>query len=394
MRQRTPSNTQLPVLRSPPPPPELDQELDQEPDQDLADDDLSLIESRWRDAGFIDDTDASSPAPLPTDAPLSPPPDLAAAVSSSHALLQEMRDLMTEARTAGAQTEYALRAIADEVRNIGARHQLYERKYVFSSVASYLLFCTLIFGLVYFIFSARTSTETLDVQLYENELKLLSQRLQMTEAELKKFNDAARVANEIYQLIEQGMYEVALDRFIKHGDRIVNRTEFSLLREKVENLKWKLAEDAYHKGVEQFTQEDYERARETFLLSLSYQSETPHSSMLNYYLGMSLYVLRDFEGSRQRLEQALSGPLAREHQDNARYHRAAATEAVGEVDEAYNLYTEYLTFHRGGKYGDTVVQIRDRIDRRRLLDQKALERAERERKQRLRDEAEAAKTAP
>ena len=291
----------------------------------------------------------------------------------------EGKAVIADAVATAAQNDLTLRIIVEEIRRISARQVNYERKYVLNSVFAYVIFCVLIFLGLYFVFDLRSAKTEVDAAYYEGEFDRLSERLSIAEAELQKYREASHLAFEVYQLIEQARHQEALDRYVEVQDAIVNPAESALLQARIDSLKWKLAEEAYRDGLDLFGKENYEQARDAFFKSLAYQPETPYSNLLNYHLGTSLYELGDFEGARHHFDAALEQNLPTEFEEEARYRTAVATQEAGQTDRAYDLFERFLKRNRYHKRADDVVRRMGRIERQRLRDRAAAQKAERER---------------
>ena len=258
--------------------------------------------------------------------------------------INELREEFDKAKASNTQAEMVLHAIAAEVREIGRRQLSYERRYVFNSAIAYVIFCVLIFTGLYYVFQARMSVDSAEVEALQSKLTDSKQLHENAKIEHAKLIDSRKYANEIFNLIQQGRDEKALHRFNETGTRILNPTEGALLRQQVELLKTKLAQRTYQKGKQQFADMDYEQASKTFRASLTYQESTTYSTTLYCYLGMSLFNLKEYEGSRDYLERALrvEDGLPQSLLLKARYLHAVSTEEVGMRDEALVLYGDYL----------------------------------------------------
>ena len=309
-------------------------------------------------------------------APFARPSFDAAAVQSA---IEQARNLTLQADT-------IVRGLAEELRALSQRQMAYERKQVLSSAVAYILFCGIIFAGLYFVFDLRSAKRVTEQEVHEAELQRVVERLALAERELERDRLAAHAAFEVYQLMEQARFAEALERFVAVQDVITNPAELALLQERVDSVRWRLAEDAYRDGLDLFNNGNFEQARDAFFRSLSLKAETPYVHLLHYYLATALHEVGDFEGARNFYRFALNGNLASDMEVLARYHYAVATENVGATSEAYELYEAFLKRFRYHRLAEDVVRRVGRIDRARVRDRNAAQRAQREEAQRTEGE--------
>lgn len=314
----------------------------------------------------------------------------AAPAPADDALLDRVRSALDGAQTATAHADFTLRGISQELRALSQRQASYESKAVLNSVFAYVIFCALIFGALYFVFDLRSAKNAVDERYYETEFERQAERLTLLEAELEKYRQGSHHAFEVYQLIEQARHTEALERYVAVRDRIINPAEAAMLEARVGAVRWKLAENAYREGLDFFTKENHEQARDAFFHSLSLQTDTPYVHLLNYHLGLSLYHLGDFQGSRHYFEAALAKELPRDLESEARYLYAVATENVGMASEAFELYDAFLKRYRSyNAHADDVHKRMGRIERSQQRERVAAQRAARERAQQQKEAEEA-----
>ena len=244
-----------------------------------------------------------------------------------------------------------------------------ERRHFFNSAAAYLLFCIILtLGLYYALnyrAAAKYATQAVSQERYE---KLLNAK-KILDKEFDKDQLALSEAYEVYQLVEQERYEEAIERYIKIQAHLTHPAESALLAQKIDTIRWRLADSAYHDGIILFREQNYDQARDAFFKSLSYKETTAYTHMLYYYLATCLFNLGDFEGARSNFEKAQeSGQLNAEFDANARYYRAVAAEKVGDVSEAYTQYDLFTRRYRYHKNADDANRAKARLEKTRPKD--------------------------
>ena len=243
-----------------------------------------------------------------------------------------------------------------------------ERRSFFSSIGAYVLFCVILSLGLYFALNYRASAKyaynAVDREQYE---KLLNAK-KILEAEYEKDNRASTEAYEVYQLIERGSYEESIERYVKIRADLTHPAEAALLEQKIDAVRWRLADNAYHDGLILFREDNLEQARDAFFKSLSYKANTAYSHLLYYYLGKSLYQLGDFAGARSYFEKAQQSELGSELDANARFYRAAAAEKVGDVTDACTQYDQFLKKYRYHRYADEATKRRAKLEKQKTKD--------------------------
>ena len=182
------------------------------------------------------------------------------------------------------------------------------------------------------------------------------------EAEFEKEKRGSAAAYEVYQRIAQGDFVEAVDKFNEVRGELTHPAEIALLEQKIDEIRWNLAEKAYHDGVMRFNTANYEQARDAFFKSLSHKENTDYTPRLNYYLAMSLYQLGDFEGARRYFSKITPSDLSSEMDANTRFYRAVSAEKLGDVTEAIEQYDMFLKKFRNHKLADEATKRRSKLD--------------------------------
>lgn len=182
------------------------------------------------------------------------------------------------------------------------------------------------------------------------------------DAEFEREKRGSAAAFEVYQRIEQGLFEESVEKFIEVRDLLTHPAEIALLEQRIDEIQWKLAENAYHDGVMLFNASNYEQARDAFFKSLSFKENTAYSPRLNYYLAMSLFELGDFEGARRYFAQINSADLSSDMDAQARFHRAIAAEKLGDEAEAYEQFDQFLRKYRYHRLASEAAKHRAKVE--------------------------------
>ncbi|MEL6178046.1 MAG: hypothetical protein AAFS10_03790 [Myxococcota bacterium] len=270
---------------------------------------------------------ASSPAP--------PSPEI-------EQVVREIRNDMIESRNLIIKTDNLIKNLGGDVRQITKRQENFEKRFVFNSVMSYVLFSVIIFSALYLAFQAQVAREHNAVEKAEERIAQLEQRVGELESELERRRVAEEEAYALYRLMEEGKKDEVLSRYPTVRGKLVNRGEKELLEQSVKSINRELAWSAFEFGRARFKQRDFEKARDALLKSVRHVGKTHYSSKLFYYLGMSLYELQDYAGAVENLRKALEYKHDRSTTNEAVIHLAMALDKLNRGGEARAAYEYYV----------------------------------------------------
>jgi tetratricopeptide (TPR) repeat protein len=221
-----------------------------------------------------------------------------------------------------------------------------ERRYTLNLIIAFSVLAVLTVIGVWGGSSLNSKVKNQDVK-FKNEAYLNAVNARkILEDEFDREKRGSAAAFEVYQRIEQGLYEESIEKFVEVRDQLTHPAEIALLEQRIDEIQWKLAENAYHDGVMLFNASNFEQARDAFFKSLSHKENTAYSPRLNYYLAMSLFELGDFEGARRYFAYINSADLSSDMDAQARYYRAIAAEKLGDEAEAYEQFDQFLRKYR------------------------------------------------
>ena len=194
-------------------------------------------------------------------------------------------------------------------------------------------------------------------ETYANAIKAKT----ILEDEFEKEKRGSAAALEVYQKIEEGLFEESIEKYTQVIDLLTHPAERALLEAKIDDIRWKLAENAYHDGVMLYNASNYEQARDAFYKSLSYKENTAYAPRLNYYYAMSLYQLSDFEGARRYFSKINPSDLSPEMDAFTRYYRGICAENLGDETEAYEQFDQFLKKYRYHRLADEAEKHRAKV---------------------------------
>jgi tetratricopeptide (TPR) repeat protein len=185
--------------------------------------------------------------------------------------------------------------------------------------------------------------KTAEKQLAAESERGLEERLVTLEEELERRKEAERAAYDFYQLLANGSKEEVVERFPEVQGSLIDRATVELFRREVDRIRQELANEAYSKGTQAFDDEEWEKARDALLSSLSYQEFAPYTPELHFELAESLYQLEDHAAAARYYNLAIeSNQLGRDKEAAAYYHRAESLRNLGRDREALRAFRAFV----------------------------------------------------
>ncbi len=255
--------------------------------------------------------------------------------------LKRFQAELVESRNLTIKTDNLIKNLSSEVRQIGKRQELYEKRYVFNSVVAYILFSVLIFAGLYLAFQAQVAREREAVVGAQVRIQDLQNRVGELEAELERRREAEEEAYSLYRLLEEKKEEEILERFPAVRGKLVNRSEVEMLQREVDRINRDLAKAAFEQGAQFYKRRSFKEASDAFLKSLAHVEKTFYTPELEYKLGMSLFTLKDLDGAADHLRKSLAFEHNKDDENEIVYHLAVALDRLGRLGEARTAYEEY-----------------------------------------------------
>ena len=272
--------------------------------------------------------------------------------------LKRFQNELVESRNLTIKTDNLIKNLSSEVRQIGKRQEVYEKRYVFNSVVAYILFSILIFAGLYLAFQAQVAREREAVLAAQVRIQDLQSRASELEAELERRREAEEEAYSIFRLLEEEKEEEIVERFPTVKGKLVNRAEVELMQREIDRININLARLAFEKGVDFFKRRQYKDARDAFLKSQLHVEKSHYNPELTFKLGMSLFQLKDLDGAAMHLRKSLTFDHNKETLNEITYHLAVALDRLGRGGEARAVYEDYA---KRFKYDERALEAAKRV---------------------------------
>lgn len=279
--------------------------------------------------------------------------------------LLDMRRELIETRNLSIKADHALRGLTVEMKALGRRLEAGERRTALNSIASYVLFAALSFAGMFLFFRAAIERNEVDHRLVEEKQEQNQRRLADLEAEIERRRQSERESYAFLELLQSGRRDEVVERFAAIQGRLTDRATLELFRREVDRTRQEVAQDAFREGIKAAKAENWERARDSLLRSLTYVEQATYTPTLRYQLAESLYHLRDWSAAEPHYAAVIeSNALSRNDTILAVYHRAECLERSGRSSESAAVYRTFAQRYDYHPWASSALQKAASLDRR------------------------------
>jgi TolA-binding protein len=256
--------------------------------------------------------------------------------------LVTLRARVEEQTALAKRTADALRRLAE---SLVSRKRSYERLLSLNSFAAYALFTILLGGGFFLLYQSRVGdlvdAERAAVQARDRA----RERAQVLQEALDGRRAAAESARAFFEHVEAGDARRILALYPQLDRDALTPTERAVFDAAAKDARAEIARERHEVGLEAYRRGDYGAATAELLSSLSLEHDARRAAVIRYYLGVAQLELAQHEEAARTLELALVGGVEREGLSDARYHAAAALEALGERERARASYERFASEH-------------------------------------------------
>lgn len=291
---------------------------------------------------------------------------------SSKVSLDSLQKELIEARNQAIKTDNLVKNLSADIKLIAKAQDGYHRKYLFNSAVAYVVFSVLIFTGLFMVFRTQTKAYEDEVEHYRIRNEQLQDELDVAQTDLDRRRRSEDQAYAFFELIQSGRSDEVVEQFPQVQSELTDRAMVELLRDRVAEINYTLADEAYREGLGHVNAERWSDARDAFLDSLNHIERTPWAPELHLNLGLALYSLEDFEGALHYLDQGLaSQELDEAHAAKARFHRGLCLESTGRLGEAIDAFRAFREHHETHRLSGRALYYINRIQR--VIDRNAEE---------------------
>jgi tetratricopeptide (TPR) repeat protein len=266
--------------------------------------------------------------------------------------IKEIKKEIIDSRNLIIKTDNLVKNLGADLKAIQKKQESYEKKYVFNSIAAYVIFVALIGAGAYFLVESRV--EKLRSENQELTTKDAALRAKITELEnqLKAKDQASRQALQIYAQLKAGTSEEAVTEFDQLLGRGLTKLEQELLGEIVAKKRKDVAQIQYEEGMRAVKAKSLEKAETAFRKAVGYLGKTKDTLLTDLYfeLGITLNKLKKYSESTTYLDRVLQRSADPGRNGEAAFTIAANFEASAQLEKAKEGYLKFLQYYPRHKW--------------------------------------------
>jgi TolA-binding protein len=266
--------------------------------------------------------------------------------------IKEIKKEIIESRNLVIKTDNLVKNLGADIKAIQKKQESYERKYIFNSIAAYVIFVVLIGAGAYFLVESRVEKLRSENQELLSKDSALKARVTELENQLKAKEHASRQALQLYNQIKAGTSEEAVIEFEQIRGRGLTPLEQGLLDDIVGKKRRELAQIQHEAGKRALSRRDLDKAEAAFHKAVRYLGKTkePMLTDLYYELGVLLHKLKKYAESTSFLDRMLQRGTDKNKNGEAAYLIALNHESTAQIEKAKEAYLKFLQHYPRHKW--------------------------------------------
>ncbi|MFL5309192.1 MAG: tetratricopeptide repeat protein [Myxococcales bacterium] len=301
-------------------------------------------------------------------APRSVPP----AVEHQAAAERDFSDLrreVIESRNLVIKTDNLLKNLHAELKQMGRKQELFEKRHMMTSVAAYFLFAALATLGAFSFARSEIRGAREEAAANEGKAKQLTQEVEMLRRAEGSRRDASEKAARAYDLLgsekEGPGQTLAMDQAL-HADRqLLSRLEAKALDDRAAGMKAKMAQAALERGNAAFRRNDWTAAAQELSRYIELEPRV-EESMVWFRLGNALTQAKEHQRAIPALESFIKASGGTKTAQYAGYLLGTDYEETNNAEKARQTYERALGLYPSSEFS---ALIRGRL--KRLSGQKA-----------------------
>jgi tetratricopeptide (TPR) repeat protein len=271
--------------------------------------------------------------------------------------LSELRREVIESRNLVIKTDNLLKNLHAELKQMGRKQELFEKRHMMTSVAAYFLFAA-IATLGAFTF-ARSEIRGAREESAANEgrVKQLAQEvetLRRTDATRREASEKAARAYDLLGSEKEGPGQtLAMDQAMHVDRQLISRLEAKALEDRAAGMRAKLAQAALERGNAAFRRNDFATTAQELT---RYTELEPHveESMVWYRLGNALTQAKEHQRAIPALENFIKNTGPSKTAQYAGYLLGTDYEETGNADKAQKAYERALGLYPSSEFSSLI----------------------------------------
>jgi tetratricopeptide (TPR) repeat protein len=259
--------------------------------------------------------------------------------------LSDLRREVIESRNLVIKTDNLLKNLHAELKQMGRKQELFEKRHMMTSVAAYFLFAA-IATMGAFTF-ARSEIRGAREEAAANEAKAkqLTQELDTLRRTDAARRDASEKAARAYDLLgsekEGPGQTLAMDQALHLDRQLISRLEAKALDDRAAGMKAKMAQAALERGNAAFRRNDWSATAQELTRYIELEPRV-EESMVWFRLGNALTQAKEHQRAIPPLESFLKSTGGTKTAQYAGYLLGTDYEETGNADKARQTYERAL----------------------------------------------------
>ena len=194
---------------------------------------------------------------------------------------EELRDIkreIIESRSLIIKTNNLTNALSADLKTVGKRQQLFERRAFWNSAAANLLFVVVVMVVVKFAWDARVEAVESETRHAKGQISKLKEELKVLQTTQLQRSRAETAAAGFYELMRTGKKRDIIRAFSEVRKEKLTRAELAFFRDQVEQARAELSLNAYHEGLEHSRGGRWQEAVVALEESLRFNPGATHAS--------------------------------------------------------------------------------------------------------------------
>ena len=259
--------------------------------------------------------------------------------------LTELRREVIESRNLVIKTDNLLKNLHAELKQMGRKQELFEKRHMMTSVAAYFLFAA-IATLGAFTF-ARSEIRGAREESAANEgkVKQLAQEVETLRRADAARREASEKAARAYDLLgsekEGPGQTLAMDQAMHLDRQLISRLEAKALDDRAAGMRAKMAQAALERGNAAFRRNDWATAAQELTRYTELEPRV-EESMVWYRIGNALTQAKEYQRAIPALENFIKSTGSSKTAQYAGYLLGTDYEETGNADKAQKAYERAL----------------------------------------------------
>jgi tetratricopeptide (TPR) repeat protein len=274
-----------------------------------------------------------------------------------------LRREIIESRNLVIKTDNLLKNLHAELKQMGRKQELFEKRHMATSVAAYVLFATIATIGAFSFARSEIRGAREEAVANEGKVKQLTQEVDALRRADGARRDASERAARAYELLgsekEGPGQTLAMDQALHLDRQLLSRLEAKALDDRAAGLKAKMAQAALERGNAAFRRNDWGGTAQelTRYLELEPKNEEP---MVWFRLGNALTQAKEHQRAIPPLETFLKNTGGTKTAQYAGYLLGTDYEESGNADKARQAYERALNLYPSSEFSS---MIRGRLKR-------------------------------